>query len=131
MACVAVAVAVAGNDGSDGHGGPIARATLPGGTPESRPPYFLGIYSNPRNDLFSNLAVYDAATGAVVTDLASRTHGLTFTAVAATASSTEFLAAAEPASGSGIGCGATIYRVKLTASGRLASLSPLPGGAAP
>lgn len=131
MACVAIAVAVAGNGGPAGPGGPRARVTLPGGAPAAKPPYFLGIYSNPGNDLFSNLAVYDAATGAVVTDLASRTHGLTFTAVAATASGTEFLAAAEPASGGRVGCGATIYQVKLTANGRLASLSPLSGAPHP
>ena len=112
--------------GPQGHRGPRTTATLPGGKPAPKPPYFLGMYSNPGNDLFSNLAVYDAATGAVVTDLASRTHGLTFTAVAATASSTQFLAAAEPASDTRIGCGATIYQIKLTAAGRLASLSPLP-----
>jgi len=131
MACVAIAVAVAGNGGPQGHGGPRTRATLPGGTPAPMPPYFLGMYSNPGNDLFSNLAVYDAATGKVVADLASRTHGLTFTAVAATASSTQFLAAAEPASDGRIGCGATIYQIKLTVSGRLASLSPLPGAPHP
>ena len=131
MACVAVAVAVAGNGGPQGTGGPRTPVTLPGGPPAPRPPYFLGIYSNPGNDLFSNLAVYDAGTGAVVTDLASRTRGLTFTAVAATASSTEFLAAAEPASGGRIGCGATIYRVRLTAAGRLAALSALPGAPHP
>lgn len=131
MACVAIAVAVVGNGGPQGHRGSRTQTTLPSGTPAPRPPYFLGIYSDPRNDLFSDLAVYDAATGAVVTDLASRTHGLTFTAVAATASSTEFLAAAEPASGGRIGCGATIYQVKLTAAGRLASLSPLPGAPHP
>jgi hypothetical protein len=131
MACVAIAVGVAGNDGERGHGAPRAMATLPGGTPVPRPPYFLGIYSNPGNDLFSNLAVYDATTGAVVADLAARTHSLTFTAVAATASSTEFLAAAEPTSAGRIGCGATIYQIKLTASGRLASLSPLHGAPHP
>ncbi|HEX9518765.1 MAG TPA: hypothetical protein VF940_21620 [Streptosporangiaceae bacterium] len=131
MACVAIAVAVVGNGGPPGNSGPRTRAALPSGTPAPRPSYFLGIYSNPGNDLFSNLAVYHAATGAVVTDLASRTRGLTFTAVAATASSTEFLAAAEPASGGRIGCGATIYRVKLTAAGRLAALSPLPGAPHP
>jgi hypothetical protein len=131
MACVAIAVAVVGNGGPHSTGGPGTRATLPGGTPAPMPPYFLGIYGNPGNDLFSNLAVYNAASGAVVTDLASRTHGLTFTAVAATASSTEFLAAAEPASGGRIGCGATIYQVKLTGAGGLASLSPLPGAPHP
>jgi len=87
----------------------IARPAGPSGRPAPLPPYFLGIYSNPGNDLFNNLAVYDAATGAVVTDLASRTRGLTFTAVAATSSSTQLVAAAEPASGGRIGCGATIY----------------------
>jgi len=107
MACVAVAVAVAGNGGPAGDGGQRIPATLPGGTPAPLPPYFIGLYSDPGNDLFSDLAVYDAATGAVVTDIASRTQGLTFTAVAATASSTEFLAAAEPVSDGGIGCGAT------------------------
>ena len=117
MALVAVALALAGNGGPAGHGrGTPAR--LPGGPPAPSPPYFIGLYSDPGNDLFSDLAVYDAATGAVVNDLASRTRGLTFTAVAATASSTEFLAAAEPASGGGIGCGATIYAIKLTAAGR-------------
>ena len=131
MACVAIAVAVASNGGPHGHSGAGKPNTLPSGTPAPRPPYFLGIYSDPGNDLFSDLAVYDAATGAVVSDLAPRTHGLTFTAVAATASSTEFLAAAEPASGGRIGCGATIYQVKLTAAGRLASLSPLPGAPHP
>lgn len=131
MACVAIAVAVAGADGPQGHGGPRTQTALPGGIPAPKPPYFLGMYTNPGNDLFSNVAVYDAVTGAVVTDLASHTHGLTFTAVAATASSTEFLAAAEPASGGQIGCGATIYQVKLTAAGRLASLSPMPGAPHP
>ncbi len=131
MACVAVAIAVAGNGGPAGDGGQRIPATLPGGTPAPLPPYFIGLYSDPGNDLFSDLAVYDAATGAVVTDLASRTQGLTFTAVAATASSTEFLAAAEPVSDGGIGCGATIYAVKLTADGRLASLSALPGAPHP
>ena len=106
-------------------------ATLPGGRPAPLPPYFIGMYPDRSNDLFSDLAVYDAATGAVVTDLASRTPGLTFTAVAATARSTEFLAAAEPVSGGGIGCGATLYEVKLTADGRLASLSALPGAPHP
>jgi hypothetical protein len=131
MACVAIAVALVGNGGPPGNSGPRTRATLPSGTPASMPPYFLGMYSNPGNDLFSNLAVYDAATGKVVADLASRTHGLTFTAVAATARSTQFLAAAEPASDGRIGCGATIYQIKLTVSGRLASLSPLPGALHP
>ncbi len=131
MACVAVAIAVAGNGGPAGDGGQRIPATLPGGTPAALPPYFIGLYSDPGNDLFSDLAVYDAATGAVVTDLASRTQGLTFTAVAATVSSTEFLAAAEPASGGGIGCGATLYAVKLTAAGGLASLSALPGAPHP
>lgn len=93
-------------------------AALPDGAPVPLPPYFIGIYNDPRNDLFSNMAVYDAATGAVIADTASSTHGLTFTAVAATASRAEFLAAAEPVSGGRIGCGATLYEVKLTAAGR-------------
>jgi hypothetical protein len=131
MACVAVALAVAGNSGPAGQRGTGATATLPGDTPVASPPYFIGLYSDPGNDLFSDLAVYNAATGAVVTDLASRTQGLTFTAVAATASSTEFLAAAEPISDGGIGCGATVYAVKLTAAGRLASLSALRGAPHP
>jgi hypothetical protein len=126
MACVAVAVAVAGNGGPAGQGGPKIPATLPGSTPAPIPPYFIGTYPDPGNDMFSDLAVYDAATGAVVTDLASRTQGVTFTAVAATASGTEFLAAAEPVSDGRIGCGATLYAVKLTVAGRLAWLSPLP-----
>jgi len=131
MACVAVAVAVAGNGGPAGEHGPRTPATLPAGTPAPLPPYFIGMYSDPGNDLFSDLAVYDAATGAVVTNLASRTHGLTFTAVAATASSTEFLVAAEPVSDGGIGCGATLYVVKLTRAGKLASMSALPGAPHP
>jgi hypothetical protein len=131
MTCVAVAVGLAGNGGPPGHGGPRTGVTLPGGRPAPLPAYFLGIYSNPGNDLFNNLAVYNAATGAVVTDLASRTRGLTFTAVAATSSSTQFVAAAEPASGGRIGCGATIYQIKLTPQGRLASLLPLTGAPHP
>ena len=127
MACVAIAVAVAGTGGPASNGQPKVPAMLPDGPPAPMPPYFLGIYNDPGNDSFSNLAVYDAATGTVVADLGSRTHGLTFTALAATAGSTEYLAAAEPVSGGRIGCGATIYQVKLTAKGRLASLSPLPG----
>jgi hypothetical protein len=126
MACVAVAIAVADNGRPAGGGGLLRPTTLPGGTPTPLPPYFIGMYPDPGNDLFSDLAVYNAATGTVVADLASRTRGLTFTAIAATASSTEFLAAAEPVSGGGIGCGATFYTVKLTAAGRLKSLSALP-----
>jgi hypothetical protein len=106
-------------------------ATLPGGPPAPLPPYFIGIHPDPGNDLFNDLAVYDAGTGAVVTDLASRTRSLTFTAVAATAGRTEFLAAAEPASDGRIGCGATLYEVKLTTAGRLASLLALPGAPHP
>ena len=131
MACVAVVVAIAGNGGPAGKGGRGMAATLPDGTPAPSPPYFIGMYSDPRNDQFSDLAVYDATTGVVITDLASRTHGLTFSAVAATASSTEFVAAAEPVSDGRIGCGATLYQLKLTAAGRLASLSALPGAPHP
>jgi hypothetical protein len=131
VAAVAVAAVFVAPGTRSGHGGQPARVSLPGGQPASKPPYFLGLYTSPGNDLFSNLAVYDAASGAVVTDLAPRTHGLTFTAVAATASSTEFVAAAEPASGGHIGCGATIYQVKLTTAGRLVSLAPLPGAPRP
>jgi len=111
--------------------GAAMSATLPGGPPAPLPRYFVGLYSDPSNDLFNNLAVYDAATGTVVDDTASRTDGLTFTAVAATASSTEFLVAAEPVSGGDIGCGATLYEVKLTPAGLLASVSALPGAPHP
>src|SRR5215475_7768257 len=61
MACVAIGVAVVGNGGPDGHGGSRTGAILPGGPPAAMPPYFVGIYSDPGNDLFSNLAVYDAS----------------------------------------------------------------------
>ena len=92
-----------------------SRTAAPGGPVQAAPRYLVGLLSN-------GLGVYNAATGRRITVITPPRAGLEFDAAAATSNDRVFVVAA---SSPHHGCYTDLYRLSLTASGRLASLAPL------
>ena len=92
-----------------------SRTAAPGGPVQAAPRYLVGLLSN-------GLGVYNAATGRRITVITPPRAGLEFDAAAATSNDRVFVVAA---SSPHHGCYTDLYRLSLTAGGRLAGLAPL------
>ncbi|MGH3404790.1 MAG: hypothetical protein ACRDRJ_20130, partial [Streptosporangiaceae bacterium] len=91
------------------------QAAAPAGPVRPAPRYLVGLLRN-------GLGVYDAATGRRTTVITPPRRGLEFDGAAATSNDRVFVVAA---SAQHHGCYTDLYRLSLTAGGRLAGLAPL------
>ncbi|HEX3488204.1 MAG TPA: hypothetical protein VHU92_02640 [Streptosporangiaceae bacterium] len=116
VAAIVAGVALVSSGGSSV--GPVAGpwAYAPSGPKRPAPRYLVG--AGPSR---GGLGVYDASTGRRITVITPPTGGLTFDGDAATSNDRVFVVAASP----GHGCYTNLYRLSLTAGGRLAGLAPL------
>jgi hypothetical protein len=123
LAAAAAVVAIAGAfalvSSSSRSGPPAARpwTYAPAGSVRPAPRYLVGAGLTG-----GGLGVYDASTGQRITVIPPPGSGLTFDGEAATSNDRVFVVAASP---QGHGCYTNLYRLSLTAGGRLAGLAPL------
>ncbi|MGH3400327.1 MAG: hypothetical protein ACRDPO_37160 [Streptosporangiaceae bacterium] len=115
VAAIVAAVALVSSASSPVGPAVRSRAAAPGGPVRPAPRYLVGLLRNA-------LGVYDAATGQRITVITPPRGGLEFDGAAATSNDRVFVVAA---SSQHHGCYTDLYRLSLTAGGRLAGLAPL------
>ena len=117
-AVLAIVVAVALVSSGRSAVGPVAgsRPGAPGGPVQPAPPFFVGL-------LNKGLAVYNATTGRQLTVITPPARGVWFHGAAATSNDRVFIVATSHRNSTP--CYVSLYRLTLTAAGRLADLAPL------
>ncbi len=114
-AAVIAWLAAAGRPGA-GPAAPSDRVLFERYPAAAAPPFLVGLSPD------SGLSVFSAATGRLIATLAPPGKGLFYRDTAATADDRTFIVAAEAQSG---GCETWLYRLRLTAQGHQAALTPL------